>query len=153
MEKLDDIDIKILRILQDDAKTTNKEIAAALGLTTTPVFERIKKLERQGIIDGYSARINREKVGQHIVAFCHVYLKEHAQDYIEKFEERIMLLEEVIECHHIAGDSDYLLKIIVPDMPSYRDFMSNKLAAIEHIGRVQSSFVMKEIKYGQTLNL
>lgn len=153
MVSLDKTDISILNILQKDAKSTHKEIAAQLSITTTPVYERIKKLERMGVITGYSARVDPAKVGQHMVAFCNVFLKEHATEFIGRFEDKIMQLDEVMECHHIAGDSDYLLKIMVKDMETYRDFMSNKLAAIEHIGRVQSSFVMKAIKHEHTLNL
>lgn len=153
MSLLDTTDQEILRLLQEDAKRTNKEIAAQLGLTTTPVYERIKKLERSGIIKGYSAVIDRQKVGTSLMALCQVSLKEHAQEYISKFEEKIKLLDEVIECHHLAGDADYLLKIIVEDMDIYRDFMTNKLAVIENIGRVQSSFVMKEIKRAMVLSI
>lgn len=153
MMTLDAIDLNILKLLQQDAKTTNKEIAAAMGLTTTPVYERIKKLEKAGIIKGYTAIIDGRLIGQSMTAFCQVELKEHTQEFIEGFEQQISSLDEVMECHHIAGASDYLLKIIVKDMNTYRDFMTNKLASIDNIGRVQSSFVMKEIKQATALNL
>ena len=153
MITLDSIDLEILKLLQKDAKTTNKEIAAAMGLTTTPVYERIKKLEKSGIIKGYTAIIDGNLIGPSMITFCQVELKEHAQEFIEGFEQQINSLDELMECHHIAGVSDYLLKIRVKDMDTYRDFMTNKLATLDNIGRVQSSFVMKEIKQATALNL
>ncbi|MGB0522692.1 MAG: Lrp/AsnC family transcriptional regulator [Flammeovirgaceae bacterium] len=153
MISLDHTDISILKLLQKDAKMTNKEIAAAMGLTTTPVYERIKKMEKAGVIQGYAAIVDHKQVAQSMIAYCNVSLKEHSQAFIETFERQVRQLREVMECHHIAGASDYLLKIVVKDMEVYREFMTNKLATIENIGRVQSSFVMKEIKHEIGLNL
>ncbi|MGW8121528.1 Lrp/AsnC family transcriptional regulator [Roseivirga echinicomitans] len=144
---MDRVDKQILRLLQLDAKRTTKEIAAELGLTTTPVHERIKKLEREGYIQQYSIRIDRKKVGLMMMAFCSVSLKNHERSFIEKFEEDIQLLDEVIDCYHIGGMFDYLLKVLVPDMDGYQRFISKKLADLDNIGNVQSSFVMSEIKH------
>ncbi len=144
---VDKIDKQILRLLQLDAKKTTKEIAAALGLTTTPVHERIKKLEREGYIQQYSIRIDRKKVGLMMMAFCSVSLKNHERSFIEKFERDIQVLDEVIDCYHIGGMFDYLLKVLVPDMDEYQRFISKKLADLDNIGTVQSSFVMSEIKH------
>ncbi|KYG79119.1 DNA-binding Lrp family transcriptional regulator [Roseivirga ehrenbergii] len=144
---VDKIDKQILRLLQLDAKKTTKEIAADLGLTTTPVHERIKKLEREGYIQQYSIRIDRKKVGLMMMAFCSVSLKNHERAFIEKFEQDIQLLDEVIDCYHIGGMFDYLLKVLVPDMDAYQRFISKKLADLDNIGNVQSSFVMSEIKH------
>ncbi|KYG79229.1 Lrp/AsnC family transcriptional regulator [Roseivirga seohaensis] len=144
---VDKIDKQILRLLQLDAKKTTKEIAADLGLTTTPVHERIKKLEREGYIQQYSIRIDRKKVGLMMMAFCSVSLKNHERAFIEKFEQDIQLLDEVIDCYHIGGMFDYLLKVLVPDMDAYQHFISKKLADLDNIGNVQSSFVMSEIKH------
>ncbi len=146
MYKLDLIDIQILSFLQKDAKLTNKEIAAQLNLTTTPVYERIKKMEREGVIDKYVALINHQKVGLQLAAFCNVSLKEHSKIFIEKFETEILTFSEVNECYHIAGMFDYLLKVVVADMAAYQNFIINKLATLENIGTVQSSFVMTNIK-------
>jgi len=142
----DSIDLKILKLLERNAKLTNKELAAELGLTITPVHERIKKLEREGFIVRYKAEINRKKVGLALIAFCSVSLKNHQRAFIEKFEEDVKHLDEVIECYHIGGMFDYLLKVLVADMETYQQFVSTKLADLYNIGNVQSSFVMSEIK-------
>jgi DNA-binding Lrp family transcriptional regulator len=148
---LDDTDRRLLQWLQTDAFLTNKELAARLHLTPTPVHERIKRLEREGYIRGYVALLDKEKVGRSLVAFCQVSLKEHTQAFIHEFEEKIRELPEVIECYNIAGPYDYLLKIMVRDMDDYRRFVVEQLAALAHIGGPQSAFVMAEIKYSTAL--
>ena len=153
MYKLDKTDIQILSFLQKDSKLTNKEIAAQLNLTTTPVYERIKKMEREGVIDRYVALINPSKVGLQLTAFCNVSLKEHSKEFIEQFEHEISKFSEVNECYHIAGMYDYLLRVIVADMSAYQNFIINKLATLENIGQVQSSFVMTKIKSSTAINL
>nr|WP_321450516.1 Lrp/AsnC family transcriptional regulator [uncultured Carboxylicivirga sp.] len=150
---LDSTDKKLIMLLQKDAKMTTKQLAHRLNLTTTPVFERIKRLERTGIIEKYVAIINKEKVGKRLVAFCNVSLKEHSHDMIRDFESSIVQLPEVLECHHIAGMFDYTLKVITEDMESYHHFVYNKLASVNNIGNVQSSFVIHEIKSGTELHL
>ncbi len=147
MKILDPIDLRILDLLQEDAKLTNKEIAAQLGMSTTPVYERIKKLEEKGYISQYVALVDRKKLGFPLVAFCNVSLKEHSNKYLKIFEREVLSLNEVIECYHIAGAFDYLLKVLAQDMGTYQDFIVNKLAKLENIGNVQSSFVMTEVKY------
>lgn len=153
MIQLDDTDKAIIRLLQQDAKYTNKEIAARLQLTTTPVFERIKRLEREGVIRKYVALADRKKIGLGLISYCNVSLKEHATEYLTRFEKDVQSLREVVECYHIAGMFDYLLKVVVSDMDTYQQFVSKKLAAIENIGRVQSSFVMTEVKNSTYLEL
>ena len=145
--KLDKIDKTILELLQEDAKYTNKEIAAKLNLTTTPVFERIKRMEKDGVIKKYIALIDRVKIGYPLVAYCNVSLKEHSTKYLIRFEKDVQLLEEVVECYHIAGLFDYMLKVVIPDMETYQKFVAEKLAGLENIGRVQSAFVMNEVKH------
>ena len=147
MKLLDPTDLRILDLLQKDAKFTNKEIASKLGMTITPVYERIKKLEENGYISKYVALVDREKLGYHLVAFCNVSLKEHSSKYLSVFEREIHSIDEVIECYHIAGLYDYLLKVLARDMGSYQNFIVNKLAKLDNIGNVQSSFIMTEIKY------
>lgn len=153
MYKLDKTDIQILGFLQKDSKLTNKEIAAQLNLTTTPVYERIKKMEREGVIDKYVALINPLKVGLQLTAFCNVSLKEHSKIFIEKFENEIATFPEVSECYHIAGMYDYLLRVVIADMSAYQNFIINKLATLENIGQVQSSFVMTKIKSSTAIDL
>jgi len=149
---IDATDKQILNLLQEDAKYTNKEIADKLNMTTTPIFARIKKLEREGFIQKYVALVDRKKAQLSLVAFCDVSLKEHTTEYLECFQKDVQLLEEVIECYHIAGMFDYLLKVVVPDMETYQNFVAKKLASLDNIGRVQSSFVMTEIKYSTALH-
>jgi Lrp/AsnC family leucine-responsive transcriptional regulator len=151
MTNLDATDKQILNLLQEDAKYTNKEIAEKLNMTTTPIFERIKKLEREGFIQKYVALVDRKKVQLSLLAFCDVSLKEHTTEYLECFQRDVQSLEEVVECYHIAGMFDYLLKVVVPDMDTYQNFVAKKLASLDNIGRVQSSFVMTEIKYSTAL--
>jgi len=144
--KFDSKDIKILELLQEDGKITHKEIAEKLGLSVTPVYERIKKLEKAKYISKYVALVEPKTVGLEFCAFSSIKLKEHESHKIAIFEEQVALLDEVQECFHLAGDSDYLLKVHVKDMEEYQRFLTTKLASIENISNVKSSFVMKEIK-------
>ncbi len=150
---LDNTDKKLLSLLQKNAKMTTKQLAHHLNLSTTPVFERIKRLERTGVIERYVAIVNKDKVGKELIVFCNVSLKQHSHDVIREFESEIKNLPEVIECHHIAGMYDYSLKIITQNMDTYHDFIYNKLASINNVGNVQSLFVMREIKSGTELHL
>ncbi|MBI1838289.1 MAG: Lrp/AsnC family transcriptional regulator, partial [Flavobacteriia bacterium] len=139
-------DQQILKLLQKNAKLGTKEIAATIGLSVTPTFERIKRLERKKIILGYSTKLNRNQIGKGLQVFCQTSLKSHHLDLIEQFEESIVRLEEVVACHHIAGNIDYLLYIEVKDMEEYQQFLRNKLAVIPNIANVQTSFVMRTLK-------
>ncbi|GAA4277346.1 Lrp/AsnC family transcriptional regulator [Aquimarina mytili] len=143
---MDPIDQSILLLLQKDGKITIKDIAERLNLTTTPIFERVKKLEREGYIKSYKAILDRKKVGLQLMAFCNITLNLHQKDFIKKFEKEIQQFPEVVECYHVAGMFDYLIKIYASDMEQYQDFLSNKLASLENISKVQSSFVMTEVK-------
>lgn len=148
---IDATDRAILRLLQDDAKMTTKELAAQLNLTTTPVFERVKRLEKDGYITAYRAILDRTKMDLSLVVFCNVELEKHREEFLSRFEQDVQLLPEVVECYHIAGHYDYLLKVVVKDMDVYQHFVTHKLAALENIGKVQSSFVMTEVKDGGLL--
>ncbi|WP_106794131.1 Lrp/AsnC family transcriptional regulator [Aquimarina sp. Aq78] len=143
---MDKTDRSILLLLQKDGKITIKEIAERLNLTTTPIFERVKKLEREGYIKSYKAILDRKKTGLQLMVFCNVTLNLHQTDYLKKFEKDIQQFPEVVECYHVAGMFDYLIKIYAEDMERYQDFLSNKLASLENISKVQSSFVMTEVK-------
>lgn len=142
----DKTDKKLLELLQNDSKQTNKELSNKLGLSVTAVYERIKKLEKEGFISGYTAIINKQKINRNFVAFCHVKLLQHSRDFVVSFEKEVNNLEEVLECYHISGDYDYLLKVIVKDMVSFREFMVKKLTNINHIGSTHSMFVINEVK-------
>lgn len=150
-DKIDEIDKKILSELQRDGKMKIKELAHLLNMTTSPVFERIKKLENEGVIPSYHARVDPKKLGFQLVAFCSITLDNHHLATIEQFVEDVRELPEIMECYHIAGLFDYLLKIVVVDMDSFQQFITKKLAILPNISRVQSSFVMTEIKRTQQL--
>ncbi|MBU2940529.1 Lrp/AsnC family transcriptional regulator [Lacinutrix sp. C3R15] len=143
----DAIDQKLMQLLQQDSKQTNKELSNKLHLSVTAVYERIKKLENQGVINKYVALVNKEKVNKSFVAFCHVKLIQHSQEYVIKFEKEVTSLQEVLECYHISGDYDYLLKVLVKDMEAFREFMVNRLTKINHIGSTHSMFVINEVKH------
>jgi Lrp/AsnC family leucine-responsive transcriptional regulator len=144
--KLDIIDKNLLKFLQQDSKQTNKELSIKLNLSVTAVYERIKKLEREGIIEKYVTLLNPQKVDLGLLVFCQIKLVQHAKDYLTKFEEEITQLEEVLECFHVSGEYDYLLKVLVRDMEHFRNFMVTKLTTLQHIGSTQSSFVINEVK-------
>ena len=148
---IDEIDSKILTLLQKDGKMTFKEIANELDLTTTPVYERIKKMEKNGVIQSYKAIVDRRKLGLQLLVFCNVSLKEHQASFLENFENDIVNFPEVISCYHIAGMYDYLIQLTVKDMDEYQVFISKKIANINNIAKVQSSFVMTEVKTNQDL--
>jgi Lrp/AsnC family leucine-responsive transcriptional regulator len=149
----DDIDKKLLMLLQHDSKPTNKELSNKLNLSVTAVYERIKKLEREGVISKYVALVKKQKVDKTFVAFCHIKLVQHTQDYVVKFEKEVTNLAEVLECYHISGDYDYLLKVIVKDMEAFREFMVKKLTSISHIGSTHSMFVINEVKHTTAINI
>lgn len=145
-EELDEIDLQILRILQKNAKLTTKELADAVRLTPTPVFERQKRLERQGYIRRYVAVLNPDKLGLGLLVFCKVKLKQINHEIAEAFARRVMRLPEVTECYNTSGSYDYLLKVRARDMKAYQEFLLNKLGEIEHLASVESTFVMSEVK-------
>jgi Lrp/AsnC family transcriptional regulator, leucine-responsive regulatory protein len=149
----DTTDKKLLKLLQYDSKQTNKELSNKLGLSITAVYERIKKLERDGVIENYVALVKKEKVQKAFVAFCHIKLVQHSKDYVVKFEREVTNLEEVLECYHISGDYDYLLKVLVKDMEEFREFMVKKLTTIDHIGSTHSTFMISEVKHTTAINL
>lgn len=143
---LDPKDKKLLVLLQNDANKTTKELASELDLSVTAVFERIKKLEKQQIIKRYVALLNPEKIQKNFIVLCHVKLVQHKKEYISQFEKEITQFPEVLECFHVSGDSDYILKICVKDIQEYREFMVSKLTNLQHIASTQSSFMIKEVK-------
>ena len=144
--QIDAIDREILDLLLKNGKLGNKEIAAAIGLSTTPTFERIKRLERKGIIKGYVAVLDKTKIGKGLKVFCRVSLKSHNSEIIDAFEKEVVYLKEVSACYHIAGDFDYSLFIEVTDMEEYQIFLKQKLANIPNIANVQTAFVMSTLK-------
>ena len=144
--EFDLIDKKLLMLLQDDSKKTTKELSNKLNLSVTAVYERIKKLEREGIIRNYVALLDRTKIKKSFVVFCHIKLIQHTKEYLNTFEHEVTQLTEVLECFHVSGDYDYILKICVGSMEEYREFMVTKLTNLKHIGSTHSSFMITELK-------
>ena len=146
MESLDHIDLQILRTLQDNARLTTKELAARVHLSTTPVFERLKRLEAQGYIKKYIAVLDAENLNRGFLVFCRVKLRRLNKEIAEEFTGIIREIPEVTECYNISGSYDYLLKIHAPDMKYYQEFLLNVLGTIESLGSMESTFVMDEVK-------
>lgn len=143
---LDYKDKKLLQQLQQNSKQTTKELSAKLNLSVTAVYERIKKLERQGVIKKHTVLLNKTKIGKAFMVFCHVKLIQHTKENIVEFEKEITKLNEVLECFHLSGNYDYILKVCVSDMEEFREFMVTKLTVIKNIGSTQSSFSISEVK-------
>lgn len=148
----DATDKKLLEYLQTDSKQTNKELSVKLNLSVTAIYERIKKLEREGFIEGFTVLLNKEKINKNFMVFCHVKLVQHTQEHVVSFEREVAKLNEVLECHHISGDYDYLLRVLVADMPAFREFMVKKLTTISHIGSTHSMFVISNVKQTTVIN-
>lgn len=142
--KLDATDIRILEILQEDGRITTKALADHLNLSTTPVFERVKRLEREGIINQYVALLDNRKLELMLTAFISISLTKHSRSYLEKFVNEVSQYPEVMECYHIAGNFDFLLKVVVKNMERYEAFVLTKLSTIANLGQVQSSFVLSK---------
>jgi Lrp/AsnC family transcriptional regulator, leucine-responsive regulatory protein len=147
MDLLDDTDKKILRLLQQNARLTNKALATRLGLSITPVFERVRKLENRGFIKKYVAVLDHEKLNQGMVVFLHIKMQAHNHDSIANLMMEVQQLDEVMECYHVTGETDFLMKVLVPNMRSYEDFVLGKLTKISGIGNINSSIVMREVKH------
>lgn len=143
---LDATDKKLLALLQEDSKKTTKQYALDLKLSTTAVYERIRKLEREGVITNYVALVDKKKVNRSFTVLCHIRLSQHTKNNVLRFERQVQQLDEVSECNHVSGDYDYILTVHVSDMAAYREFMINKLTVIDQIGSTQSSFVINPVK-------
>ena len=145
--KLDHVDIQMLRTLQENARLTVKELAAKVRLSSTPVFERLKRLEEGGYIKKYMAVLDAGKLDRGFVVFCNVKLRRMNRDIAGEFARIVQDIPEVTECYNISGGFDYLLKIHAPDMKYYQEFILNVLGTIESLGSIESMFVMDEVKH------
>lgn len=151
MTTLDATDIKILKELQNNSNLTTKELAARVSLSATPVFDRVKRLEKDGYIKKYVAILDSEKLNKGFCIFCNVKLKQHNCSLGNDFMRDIQEVEEVTECYNISGEFDYMLKIYVDDMKHYQDFVLNKLGKIPSLGSIQSNFVMAVVKQSYSI--
>lgn len=152
-ETLDATDIQILRTLQQDSRLTTKEVAKLVHLSTTPVFERIKRLEREGYIKRYIAVLNAKKLNLGFMVFCSVKLRDLKRESTSAFTSMMLEIPEVTECYNISGHFDYLLKIYAANMKAYQQFLLNVLGNIESLDSVESTFVMEEIKQSYGIDI
>lgn len=143
---LDEKDMGILKLLQVDAKMTIRNIASQLNLTTTPVYERIRKMEQAGVIKQYAAIVDPQKIDKGLTVLCYISLKEHSKKCGAKFIREIVAFTEVTECLNISGEFDFLIKVQVKDMNDYREFYVNKLGEVDNLSHTQSIFVISVIK-------
>ena len=148
---IDAKDLAILGLLQQNARMTVKEIADKIHLSTTPIHERIKRMEASGVIKQYATLVDHTKVNKSLIAICYVSLKEHSKTAGTKFVKAILQMPDVVECYTISGEFDFMLKVMTADMNAYHDFHVNKLSNIENMGHVQSVFVMGVIKQTHVL--
>ncbi len=143
---LDETDKRILRLLQKDAHYKLKDIAAKINLSLTPVHDRVKRLEREGIIDKYVTVLNKKKLGKNLTVYCQVTLVKQNYDISVVFNQAILNMPEVVECNFISGSFDYLLKIVLEDMESYHHFHQKKLSVLPEVSLINSFFIISEVK-------
>jgi Lrp/AsnC family transcriptional regulator len=146
MELLDKTDYKILKLLQQNARLTIQEIGKQINLSKTPVHERIRRLEREGVIDRYVTILDKKKLGKLLMIYCQVTLDRQTRDAFTAFEADVRELPEVLECNRVSGTFDYLIKIVSQDMDSYNHFYQERLSVIPGTLHISSFFVMSEIK-------
>ncbi|BCG08684.1 Lrp/AsnC family transcriptional regulator [Buttiauxella agrestis] len=139
-------DVKILALLQSDARMTNQSVADSIGLSASPCWRKIRKLEEDEVIQGYRAVINRRKIGLAVMVFVRVTIDSHNESEAKKFEEEVAALEDVVACYSIGGDADFLLQVVARDLDSYADFAMSVVRRLPGIKEMQSMFVLKEIK-------
>jgi Lrp/AsnC family transcriptional regulator, leucine-responsive regulatory protein len=151
--KLDAIDRKILELLQTNSNITNAQLAQEIGLSPAPTLERVKKLETSGVIKSYHAVIDSASVGLGVSTFVMVTLKGHNKENIEKFMKAIRKIDEVVECHHVTGQADFILKIVAADIPSYQNLMLEKVTNIEVVDSLQSTVILSTFKDSKVVPL
>lgn len=151
--KLDQIDRKILEILQKNAKITNAQLSKEIGLSPAPTLERVKKLEQSGIIESYHAKLDPTKIGLGVSTFVHVTLKGHNKENINIFLNSIQDIDEIVECHHITGSGDFVLRIIAKDIASYQNLMLEKVSEIPVVDNLQSMVILSTFKDNKRLPL
>lgn len=153
IHELDDTDIKILRALQENCRLTTKELALKIHLSTTPTFERQRRLERDGFIQRYVAILNADRLERGFQVLCNVTMRQLDHDIAEQFREVVNSWNEVTECYNVSGDGDYMLKVCVSSMHQYQQFILNKLGAFPYVGHVKSIFIMDTLKLSYGLPL
>jgi Lrp/AsnC family leucine-responsive transcriptional regulator len=150
---LDSIDCRIVAALQADGRLTNLELAERVGLSPSPCLRRVKRLERDGYIEGYRAMLQRNRLGLGLTVFIGVKIGGHANVEAEAFQESIVAMPEVVACHLVSGEADYLLEVVVPDLEHYQRFMVSKLLALPIVREVRSNIAIQTLKAGSPLPL
>ncbi len=145
-ERLDDVDLRILGAMQENARLTTKELAQRVGLSSTPVFERLRRMEREGYIKGYTAVLDADRLGRGFVVFCNVRMARMSSEIAAGFAGVVRGIPQVTECYNISGGNDYLLKVHARDMRDYRELVLNVLGRLDNLASIESIFVMDEIK-------
>lgn len=153
IQTLDETDIRILRALQENSRLTNKELAAHIHLSTTPTFERHRRLEREGYIKMYTAIIDADRIDRGFTVFCNVGFKHINNALANDFREKVNLWDEVTECYNVSGDCDFMMKVSVGGMKEYQEFVLHKVGALDYISRIQSVFVMEALKLSYGVRL
>jgi Lrp/AsnC family leucine-responsive transcriptional regulator len=144
--KPDKTDMGILKLLQQDGKMTYKELAEKLGKTINPIMERVKRLSTEGYIESTVALVNLEKVGASFIAFPHINLTNHLEQTMTMFKQKMIEYPEVMECYHLTGHYDFMLKVIFPNMAAYDRFLKDKIGSLPYVGAVQSFLALSEVK-------
>lgn len=153
LQTLDDTDIRILRELQLNSRLTNKELAARIHLSTTPTFERTRRLEREGYIKMYTTIIDSDRIDRSFTVYCNISFKQINRSLADSFREIVNGWEEVTECYNVSGDCDFMMKVSVRGMKEYQEFILHKVGALDYIGRIQSIFVMETLKQSYGVRL
>ena len=153
MKELDKTDLKILKLLQQNARIPMTELAEKVGLSTTPVTERVRRLERDHFITGYHAHLNPHAIGQSLLVFVEIKLRSKSGNIFEDFRREVMHIPQILECHLVSGEYDYLIKVRLPDMSAYRDMLGNILLQLPAAAESRSYVVMEEVKEMPMLNL
>jgi Lrp/AsnC family leucine-responsive transcriptional regulator len=150
---IDAIDRRIVAALQADGRLTNTDLAERVGLSPSPCLRRVNRLEREGYIEGYRATLRRDQIGLGLTVFVGVKIEGHANDKAIAFEEAVVAFPEVVACHMVAGEADYLIEVVVPDLDHYRSFLVGKLLELSLIREVRSNIAIQTLKAGAVLPL
>ena len=153
MIKLDFIDRSIIEILQENGRITNNELAGKIGLTTTPTLERVRRLEKNGVIKGYTAWIDKEAIGKGLTVFCSIKLAVHHYRKLQEFKKNIESLPEILACYNVTGEYDYLLHVVVSDTKEYESFLRSKLTKIPGIVQIYTGIVLSVVKEQSKIEL
>lgn len=144
--RVDEVDYAILELIQQDGRLSNVKLASMLNLSETPCWRRLKRLEQEGYIQHYQALLDRQKLGFHVLAFVEIIFSTHTNDYLDEFEEAVQKIPEILSCHNISGESDYLLQIVSENLESFEALLRNVIRRLPGVTSVKTSFSLKETK-------